>query len=213
MTARTLEAELLFGREAYQRVVRERLEQARESVWIATANVKDMHVERADGKFVSILDVFSEQAAKGLELRVLHADLPSRPFRARFDRKKRLVAGGLELKICPRVHLKAVLVDGAWLYLGSANLTGAGLGAKGEGRRNFEVGFGTEDFETIDRVTALFESIWGGAECRTCALWRECPDPIGQPPKRARKAKDPGIVLGQSRRLGGGRRRSWRERP
>lgn len=212
MATRPIEAELLVGRELYARVVRERLEQARESVWMATANVKDMHVEREDGAFVSILDVFSELEKKGLELRLLHADLPSRPFRARFDRKKRLVAGGLELKICPRVHLKAVLVDGAWLYLGSANLTGAGLGAKADSRRNFEVGFGTEDFETIDRISALFESIWSGAECRTCALFKECPDPIGTPPKKERKGgcEDRGIQLGQARRLGGGRRAAWK---
>ncbi len=204
MPVRPIEAELLVGRELYDRVVRQRLEQARESVWIATANVKDMHVEREDGRFVSILEVFAEQEKRGLELRLLHADLPSRPFRARFDRKKRLVAGGLALKVCPRVHLKAVLVDGAWLYLGSANLTGAGLGAKGDGRRNFEVGFATEDFETIDRITALFESIWSGAECRTCGLVRECPDPIvpRQPAARRRRPRrDDGIRLGESRRL------------
>jgi phosphatidylserine/phosphatidylglycerophosphate/cardiolipin synthase-like enzyme len=203
MSTRPIDAELLIGRALYDRVVREHLEKARESVWIATANVKDMHVEREDGVFVSILDVFSELASRGVELRLLHADLPSRPFRARFDRKKRLVAGGLELKICPRVHLKAVLVDGGWLYLGSANLTGAGLGAKADGRRNFELGFATEDFETIDRLTALFESIWSGAECRTCLLFKECPDPIGEPPasRRRRKAKRDGIRLGHTRRI------------
>ena len=207
MPVRAIEAELLIGRELYSRVVRERLERARESVWIATANVKDMHVERADGTFVSILEVFSELEARGVELRLLHADLPSRPFRARFERKKKLVAGGLQLKICPRVHLKAVLVDGAWLYLGSANLTGAGLGAKADTRRNFEVGLGTEDFETIDRLAALFESVWSGAECRTCSLFALCPDPIGEPPRRSPgKGRDRGIQLGRTRRLGGGRR-------
>jgi len=208
MSLRPIEAELLVDRDLYQRVVRERLEKARESVWIATANVKAMFVEREDGRFASIVDVFGELALRGVELRLLHADLPSRPFRAAFDRKKKLFAGGLELKICPRVHMKAVLVDGGWLYLGSANLTGAGLGAKADGRRNFEVGFATEDFETIDRITALFESIWSGTECRTCALFSDCPDPIGEPPKRKGRGKwkgrrDPGIQLGKTRRLGG----------
>jgi phosphatidylserine/phosphatidylglycerophosphate/cardiolipin synthase-like enzyme len=76
------------------------------------------------------------------------------------------------------VHFKTVLVDGAWVYLGSANLTGAGLGAKSDAKRNFEVGFVTEDFDTIDRTTALFEAIWSGAECATCGLRDVCPDPI-----------------------------------
>jgi phosphatidylserine/phosphatidylglycerophosphate/cardiolipin synthase-like enzyme len=111
--------------------------------------------------------------------------LPSRPFRSAFDRHEKLVAGGLQLKVCPRVHFKAVLIDGAWLYLGSANLTGAGLGAKSDGRRNFEIGFATEDFEIIDRTRALFESVWSGAECSTCQLRAVCPDPIGEAAPRS----------------------------
>jgi len=199
---RPIEAELLSGTELYREVILRRLAQARESVWISTANVKEMYVER-DGSFESILALFSELAGRGVELKLLHAELPSRPFRAAFDKRKRLVRGGLSLKICPRVHFKTVLVDGAWCYLGSANLTGAGLGAKGEDKRNFELGFVTEDFDVIDRVTALFESVWSGVECRTCKLRELCPDPIGpgaQARKPARKS-DGGIELGKARRL------------
>ena len=39
--------------------------------------------------------------------------MPSRPFRKFFDRKLALTDGGLSLKICPRVHFKAVIVDGS----------------------------------------------------------------------------------------------------
>lgn len=206
---RAIEAELLSGEELYRRVVLERIAQARESVLISTANVKEMYVEQ-DGEFRSILDLFSRLAARGVQLRLLHAELPSRPFRATFDKKKGLVRGGLSLKICPRVHFKAVIVDGAWVYLGSANLTGAGLGAKGPDKRNFELGFVTEDFDTIDRSTALFESVWSGAECKTCKLFDLCPDPIGERPspkrstgrggKRSRRPQV-GVQLGRARRL------------
>src|SRR5688572_30507137 len=104
-----------------------------------------MLIERGR-RFAPVLELFAELARRGVELRILHAELPSRPFRAAFDAQRKLVGGGLVLKICPRVHFKCVLVDGAWLYLGSANLTGAGLGAKHEHKRNFELGFVTEDF-------------------------------------------------------------------
>jgi phosphatidylserine/phosphatidylglycerophosphate/cardiolipin synthase-like enzyme len=192
---RAIEASLLAGSELYREVVLEKVAHARESVLIATANVKDMQVERG-GKFASVTALFSELASRGVELRLLHAELPSRPFRRSFDKRARLVRGGLELKICPRVHFKAVLVDGAWVYLGSANLTGAGLGAKAEGRRNFELGVCTEDFETVDRVKALFEAIWSGAECAACKLRSVCPDPIGKPAPRSL------VRLGHSRRFG-----------
>lgn len=203
---RPVQMDLLAGEELYRRVVLDRLVHARESVCISTANVKEMFVE-TDGKFRSLLEIFSALAARGVALRLLHAELPSRPFRAAFDRRRRLVTGGLQLKICPRVHFKAVLVDGAWVYLGSANLTGAGLGAKDAHRRNFEVGFVTEDFEVIDRTTALFESVWGGAECGPCRLRAICPDPIGPatPAPRRGRAQEGLVELGKARRLGRGR--------
>jgi phosphatidylserine/phosphatidylglycerophosphate/cardiolipin synthase-like enzyme len=191
---RAIEAALLQGSELYREVILDKLAHARESVLIATANLKDMQVER-EGKYVSVLALFSDLAARGVDLRILHAELPSRPFRASFEKRRRLTAGGLSLKICPRVHFKAVVIDGAWVYAGSANLTGAGLGAKGEGRRNFEVGFCTEDFETVDRIKALFEAIWTGAECASCRLRSVCPDPIGDA-ERPRA-----FPLGRARRL------------
>jgi phosphatidylserine/phosphatidylglycerophosphate/cardiolipin synthase-like enzyme len=196
---RAIEAELLQGSELYREVVLDKLRLARESVCIATANVKDMQIERG-GKFASVLQLFDELAERGVDLRLLHAELPSRPFRASFDARSRLVRGGLSLKICPRVHFKAVIVDGAWCYFGSANLTGAGLGAKAEGRRNFELGLCTEDFETVDRVKALFEAVWSGAECATCKLRSVCPDPIGEAAPRASRVR-----LGRARRLRRGR--------
>jgi len=191
---RPIRASLLQGSELYREVILDKLAHARESVLIATANLKDMQVERGS-KFESVMSLFSELAGRGVELRILHAELPSRPFRASFEKRRHLTAGALKLKICPRVHFKAVVVDGAWVYLGSANFTGAGLGAKSEGKRNFELGLCTEDFETVDRVQALFGSIWSGLECATCKLRRVCPDPIGDPARRSL------VRLGRPRRL------------
>jgi phosphatidylserine/phosphatidylglycerophosphate/cardiolipin synthase-like enzyme len=83
------------------------------------------------------------------------------------------------MKQCPRVHIKAIIVDGTWLYIGSANLTGAGLGLKGDDKRNFEIGLVTEDFELLDRVQAMYEELWTGAPCDRCKLRDVCPDPGG----------------------------------
>ncbi|MCC6648607.1 MAG: phospholipase D family protein [Polyangiaceae bacterium] len=158
---------------------------ARVSLWIATANVKELRVEapvgtraRAKGAFVSLLDVFADLARRGVELRVLHGGLPSRAFRAELTRQPTLVRGGLSMRRCPRVHLKVVVIDGRLLYLGSANLTGAGLGAKGDGRRNFELGVLTEDDVLLDVTQARFDRIWSGAECGACKLRALCPQPL-----------------------------------
>ena len=106
---------------------------------------------------------------------------PARP-RARFapswTATRSLFQGGLELRQCPRLHFKAIVVDGAFLYLGSANWTGAGLGAKGAGRRNFELGFVTADDQLLDRVQAIYDRIWSGAECGACKMRDLCPGPL-----------------------------------
>ncbi|MBA3458843.1 MAG: phospholipase D family protein [Deltaproteobacteria bacterium] len=187
MPARPISVELIAGRAHYERVIAAILA-AHTSVWIATANVKGLMVEdaraapgrrrdRRRSNYVSVLSRLDELAARGVELRLLHAELPSGPFREEIANHPRLVAGGLALARCPRVHLKAVIVDGALLYLGSANWTGAGLGAKGSGRRNFELGIVTDDAQLLDQVQSMFERIWSGGECGGCKLRDQCPGP------------------------------------
>ena len=212
---RSIAAELKSGSELYREVVLDKLAGARESVSISTANLKDMHVE---GR--SVVALFAELAARGVQLRLLHAELPSRPFRASFEKRRRLW-DKLELKICPRVHFSSsgLNVNGSINSPPPASRpkrspllvqTSSGprdaepittfaivpFGAKGEGRRNFELGICTEDFDTIDRVSALFEAVWSGAECGACRLRRICPDPIA--PADAKSM----VRLGHSRRLG-----------
>jgi len=110
---------------------------------------------------------------------LLHAAQPSRPFREELARRAaRLVRPGFEMRACPRVHLKMIAIDGALLYLGSANLTGAGLGAKSEGRRNFEMGVLTDDEWLLDQAQARFDRIWRGLECAACRMRSKCPRPI-----------------------------------
>lgn len=187
---RPVVVELIAGRGHYERVIRAVLN-AHTSVWIATANVKELLVEdgraapgrrRSLGRssFVSMLARLDELAARGVELRVLHGELPSRPFREELARHPRLVGGGLALRRCPRVHLKAVIVDGELLYLGSANWTGAGLGARGSGRRNFELGVVTDDAPLLDQVQSMYDRIWTGGECAGCKLREDCPGPLSE---------------------------------
>lgn len=180
-----MSVELLTGRDHYDVLVDRALRDARISAWIATANVKDLHVQaplgtraRARGRFVSILELFSSLSRRGVELRLLHGATPSRPFRAALARHDDLLGGGLPMRHCPRVHLKMIAVDGSLLYLGSANLTGAGLGAKADRRRNFEAGIVTDDDLLLDRMQRLFDEIWAGKQCGSCAVRKHCPSPL-----------------------------------
>ena len=176
---------LLVDRDHYERVTLA-IAGARTSVWISTANVKQLMIEapvgtraRARGSYVPILDTLQSLCDRGVHVRLLHAAPPSRPFREELAaRSERLLAPCFQMRACPRVHLKMIAIDGALLYLGSANFTGAGLGAKGDGRRNFEMGVLTDDEWLLDAAQARFETIWRGGECGACRLRRECPLPI-----------------------------------
>jgi len=221
MPARPVAIELVGGRGHYQRVIAAVLA-AETSVWIGTANLKELMIEdhraapgrrRQVGKvaYRSILAALAELAARGVELRVLHADRPSRPFVAERAQHPGLTAG-LALRQCPRVHWKIVVVDGALLYLGSANWTGAGLGARGSGRRNFELGVVTDDGPLLDQVQGLYDRVWRGGECAACKLRDLCPKPLDRveaappppPPAPTRRPKRAKAATGRSRRARGG---------
>lgn len=177
---RALSCRLVGGKGHYDAILGG-VQKARRSVWVATANLKDLMVETSGRRSShrSILEAFADlHTQRGVELRILHAGPPSRAFRASFDRCPSLVRGGLELRQCPRVHLKLVIVDAQWDYIGSANWTGAGLGAKNEDRRNFEIGVTCSDVEVIDHVQAMFDAIWTGAPCPSCRLRDRCEAPL-----------------------------------
>ncbi len=186
--ARQVALRLVRNADHYSEVIERGIRQAKVSVWIATANLKDVHVEapvgtraRARGRYVSLFEELGEAARAGVEVRILHAGPPSRVLAARMRAPKKRYAGSdeiLELRRCVRVHLKLIAIDGALLYLGSANFTGAGLGAKSEGRRNFETGIITTDDLMLDEMQAEFDAIWSGSRCGACRLRAECPKPI-----------------------------------
>jgi len=169
--------ELIGGFDLHEKVIVDAVLEARRTVWIATANLKDMHVK--DGRrYRPILERFDQMAAVGVRFRIIHSDLPSRPFRDTLDGCPNLISGGLELQTCPRSHWKIALVDNRWAYLGSANFTGAGLGVKRAARRNLELGVVTEDPAWVADLVQRFDRFWIGVHCRDCAFVDRCPDPI-----------------------------------
>ena len=169
--------ELVLGVDHLDRVVQRGLRRARADLALATSDLKAMLVPGPrKGRARSVLEILRELAERGVEVRLLHASMPSGPAR---DFLAGELPATMELRCCPRVHTKAVIVDAAAMYLGSANLTGAGLGAKADHRRNFEAGFWTEEPEVIDPVLEWFDQLWEGAFCPGCGRRRHCPAPLG----------------------------------
>ncbi|HEX2974428.1 MAG TPA: phospholipase D family protein [Bacteroidales bacterium] len=145
-------------------------------VWIGTADIKDLHV-KYKGRVQSFLAVLDSLVTRKVEIRLLHAKEPGPNFRKSFD-KYPLLWKSMERQLCPRVHFKHIIIDGKFAYSGSANLTGAGLGMKGENTRNFESGFVTTDPDAIEAIMNHFDDVWIGKHCKSCKRKEFCGDPI-----------------------------------
>ncbi len=170
--------ELVMNEAIHTRVITELLPRADRFVWIMTADIKDMHV-REGNRFVPFLKVLAGMVERGVAVRLFHAKEPGPRFRDDFDRQPLLIRSELfERLLCPRIHTKAVVVDGREAFIGSANLTGAGLGAKHRDKRNFEAGFMTNMPEHIDPLVDFMDALYLGKHCGSCRRRDVCPDPI-----------------------------------
>jgi len=159
----------------YDQVI-ERIKTVKKTLWIGTADIKDLYVK--DGRNTKpLLELLSELVNRGVEIRLIHAKEPGPAFREDFDKYPALIEG-MERVLCPRVHFKILIFDLKAAYVGSANLTGAGLGMKGENTRNFEAGILSTSKLFVKNAATQFDNVWMGKFCPTCKRKQFCPDPI-----------------------------------
>ena len=142
--------------QAHFKEVIERAPNVKESLWIGTADIKDLYVGERP-----FLGVLADLLKKGREVRLVHAKEPGPNFRQDFDRYP-ILFDGLERVLCPRVHFKIIIFDHSLAYIGSANLTGAGIGMKSPQTRNFEAGILTDDPTLVEQ--AMNQLIQSGPE-------------------------------------------------
>jgi len=166
--------EFITDEEIYERVILEKIPAAKKFLWIATSDIKDLHVKKGKS-MVPFLEILSDLLDKNVLIRLIHAKEPGPNFRKDFDRYPNII-DGLERILCPRVHFKSVIIDGTFIYTGSANLTGAGMGAKSSEKRNFEAGIISDDTGLVNQVMKQFDSIWMGTNCKKCKRKDFCAD-------------------------------------
>lgn len=189
-SAPTGQVELIMDGQHLRRVIYDGMLKAKVSIDIATADLKTVLVPDP-GKTASrratppsILEHLCRIAQRGVEVRLLHAGVPSGPAiqeLKRLIKKHGQLPSTLVLRRCPRLHAKAVILDAGSMYLGSANLTGAGLGAKSDVNRNHELGIWTTTPDLIDAVSQYFNHLWEGGGCANCGRKDICPVPLEEP--------------------------------
>ena len=153
-----------------------RVQSVKHTLWIGTADIKDLYVEVGKDK-KPFLALIAQLIRRCVEVRLIHAKEPGPNFREDFD-KYPVLYDRLERVLCPRVHFKMLVFDSKEVYVGSANLTGAGIGMKGEDKRNFEAGILTDDQEIVEKAMNQFDEVWMGKHCKACKRREYCSDPI-----------------------------------
>lgn len=164
--------ELITDEEIYKKAILEMVPSTKQFLWIGTADIKDMYVGKGKN-MVPFLEVLSDLLKKGVEIRLVFAKEPGPAFRKDFDKYPNLIKG-LEQMHCPRVHFKTIISDGKKAFTGSANLTGAGMGAKSSNNRNFEAGILTTDPAFIEKLMNQFDKLWIGEKCKGCGRKAYC---------------------------------------
>ena len=113
----------LSNRDIYASAVCGIVPQAKERLWIATADIKDMYVEppsqvteaRSGGRdMVPFLEVLDTLVKRGVEVRLIHAKDPGPNWRDDFDRYPTLWTA-MERMLCPRgkdAEEEALRIDG-----------------------------------------------------------------------------------------------------
>ena len=161
---------------ALYKEVLSRVQSVKHTLWIGTSDIKDLYVEVGKEK-KPFLALIAQLIRRGVEVRLIHAKEPGPNFREDFDRYP-VLYDRLERVLCPRVHFKMFVFDCKEVYVGSANLTGAGIGMKAETTRNFEAGILTDIPEIVEQAMNQFDDVWIGKHCKSFKRRDFCADPI-----------------------------------
>lgn len=170
-----METKYIANNDHYTEVI-QKVSSVKKQLWIGTADIKDMYVMQGS-KAIPFLGELSDLIKRGVEVRLIHAKEPGPNFRKDFD-KYPILATHLERVLCPRVHFKLIIFDMHTAYIGSANLTGAGIGMKGEHNRNFEAGILTNEPSLVNAAINQFDDVWMGLFCSKCKRKEYCGDRI-----------------------------------
>lgn len=173
------ETRLIVNENHYQDVI-QRICAAKSSIKIMTANFKRFRLKPTDNQGEGYKDgtpfvkYLMAKAVQGISVQII-CSRPSSNFTDEWEEYYRQMNPVLfEYKFCERNHAKVVIIDDKFAYVGSANVTPAGLGQGIFTPGNFEAGIFTAEPEIISQLQSLFSMIWEGDCCSDCHRIDKC---------------------------------------
>lgn len=152
--------------ELFEKVILEGLLQARDSLLIGTYNLQDIRIESGTHT-TSLSEVLIRLVKKGVKVLICLTPFMQRSRFIQTLRQNPLAREKILIHFCRRMHFKTIIVDLNYAYIGTANLSGAGVGLKSIRKRNFELGFITEKHEMIATIAETFLEIFNGKYCNS----------------------------------------------
>lgn len=153
----------------YEEVV-ERICSAKSSVKIMTANFKRFRLKPTDEQGINyndgtpFIEYLMNKAAKGVSVQIICSN-PSASFTEEWQECYREMGSPelFEYMFSERNHAKIYIVDDKIAYVGSANVTKAGIRQLNDA--NYEAGILTEDPELVSSIKDFYSEIWNGKWC------------------------------------------------
>ena len=171
---------LIINNDHYLEIV-QRICDAKSSIKMLTGDFKRFNLKPTakqgknykDGTpFVKYL---MEKAVQGVPVQVICSE-PSKTFLDDKDEYYEQLNQPefFEFKHCIRNHAKAIIIDDKLAYVGSANITPAGIGQGIFTPGNFETGILSDDPAIVTPLKELFSKIWAGSYCVGCHRAEKC---------------------------------------
>lgn len=163
----------------YEEVI-ERICAAKSSIRIMTGDFKRFKLKPTakQGKNYNdgtpFIKHLMEKAGMGISVQII-CSRPSKSFKEEYDALyEKIKPKNFRIYFCERNHSKVVIVDNKVAYVGSANVTPAGLAQGVMSPGNFEAGILTENHKFISQLNTLFSKIMNGDYCYNCHLANKC---------------------------------------
>ncbi len=174
------ETQLIVNESHYDNVI-QLICSAESSIRIMTANFKRFRLKPTDiqGKNYNdgtpFIKYLIDKAVDGVSVQII-CSTPSESFSEEWEEYYHQMNEPelFEYWCCIRNHAKVVIIDNKYAYVGSANVTQAGLGQGLFSPGNFEAGILTENKEMVSEINDFFSTVWDENKCADCHRASKC---------------------------------------
>lgn len=171
---------LVTNEDHYQEVI-ERICTAKTSIRIMTANFKRFNLkppQKQGGNYkdgTPFIKYLMAKAVQGVYVQII-CSRPSQNFMEEWQEYYKQMGrpGFFDYEFCERNHAKVIIIDDKLAYIGSANVTPAGLGQGTFSPGNFEAGILTSNPQIISSLKAHFAKIINEDYCSGCHRAEKC---------------------------------------